>query len=191
MIIKWNSLYTELRIITCYTSRENEVRIHITGNAGSGKTTMTKELGLLLDVDVYGLDKVVWQQGWATRPSKERRKLEEALCQNPTWVIEGVSSVVRESADIIIFLDFSRSECYWRCLKRNWRYLFKSRPELPPHCPEIKIIPQLIKIIWQFPNTSRPKIIHGYDKKKQTFVTLNSNKDIESFLEEIRHKKRL
>jgi len=150
---------------------------------------MAKELGLLLGVDVYGLDKVVWQEGWVTRQSKERRKLEEDLCQNPTWIIEGVSSVVCESADVIVFLDFSRRECYWRCLQRNWRYLFKSRPELPAHCPEIKIIPQLIKIIWQFPSKSRPRIVGSYDKENQTFITLNSNKDIKSFLDGIRHNK--
>lgn len=167
------------------------MRIHITGNAGSGKTTLAKELGFLLDVDVYGLDKIVWQQGWGTRPLKERRRLEEDLCQKTAWIIEGVSSLVRESADVIIFLDFSRRECYWRCLKRNWRYLFKSRPELPDHCPEIKILPELVKIIWQFPSNSRPTIVGGHDKKNQTFVILSCNKDIESFLDEIRHNKRL
>jgi hypothetical protein len=152
---------------------------------------MAKKLGLLLGVDVYGLDKIVWQEGWATRPSKERRRLEEELYHNSAWVIEGVSSVVRESADVIVFLDFSRSECYWCCLQRNWRYLFKSRPELPAHCPEIKILPKLIKMIWQFPCQSRPRIISGHDNKNQTFVALSSNKDIESYLEEIRHNKRL
>ncbi|NRB40397.1 MAG: hypothetical protein HRU20_18335 [Pseudomonadales bacterium] len=152
---------------------------------------MAKEIGLLLGADVYGLDKIVWQEGWATRPSKERRRLEEELCQNSTWVIEGVSSVVRESADVIVFLDFSRSECYWRCLQRSWRYLFKSRPELPAHCPEIKILPKLVKIIWQFPSQARPRIISGHDNKNQTFVSLSSNKDIESYLEELRHNQRL
>lgn len=165
------------------------MRIHITGNAGSGKTTLAKELGFLLDVDVYGLDKIVWQQGWGTRPLKERRRLEEDLCQKTAWIIEGVSSLVRESADVIIFLDLPRRQCYWRCLKRNWRYLFKSRPELPDHCPEIKILPELVKIIWQFPSNSRPRIVGGHDKKNQTFVILNSNKDIESFLDEIRNNK--
>lgn len=167
------------------------MRIHITGNAGSGKTTMAKELGFLLGVDVHGLDKIVWQEGWITRPSKERRRLEEELCQKTTWVIEGVSSIVRESADVVVFLDFSRRECYWRCLQRNWRYLFKSRPELPDRCPEIKIIPQLIKIIWQFPSQARPRITRGHNKKNQIFITLSSNKDIDSYLEEIKHNMQL
>lgn len=167
------------------------MRIHITGNAGSGKTTMAKELGLLLGIDVYGLDKIVWQEGWIIRPPKESRGLAEDLCQKTTWIIEGVSSIVRESADVVIFLDFSRRECYWRCLQRNWRYLFKSRPELPDHCPEIKIMPTLVKIIWQFPSQARPKIISGHDMKNQTFITLNSNKDIDLYLDDIKHNKHL
>lgn len=167
------------------------MRLHITGNAGSGKTTMAKELGLLLGLDVYGLDNIVWQEGWLTRPAKETKKLTEQLCQKPTWIIEGVSSVVRESAHVIIFLDFSRSRCYWRCLKRNWRYLFKSRPELPAHCPEIKILPQLLKIIWQFPSRSRPKIMSAHHKQNQTVVVLTSNKEIHSYLQQIKDNKHL
>ncbi len=161
------------------------MRIHITGNAGSGKTTMAKKLGLLLGIPVYGLDKIVWQEGWVTRSPKERRKLETQLCQNTAWVIEGVSSVVRESADIIVFLDFSRRRCFCRCLQRNWRYLFKSRPGLPERCPEIKIMPQLLKIIWQFPNKAKPIIISEQDKETPIFIALNSNRKIESFLQEI------
>jgi hypothetical protein len=57
--------------------------------------------------------------------------------------------VVRESADLIVFLDYPRWVSFWRCAKRNWRYLFRSRPGLPENCPEIRIVPTLIRIIWQ------------------------------------------
>ena len=134
-------------------------RIHVTGNAGSGKTSAAKKIGASLDIPVYGLDQVVWRPGWNKTPPKEREQVERQLVSNSHWVIDGVSDTVRRAADIVILLDVGRPTCYWRCLRRNWRYLFHSRPELPSNCPEILIIPHLTKLIWNFPLLIQPKII--------------------------------
>lgn len=134
-------------------------RIHITGNAGSGKTTLANQIGSALKLPVFGLDRIVWQPGWKKTDSLLRSEAEEALIQKDSWVIEGVSARVRQAADVIIFLDVRRSTALVRCAKRNWKYLFSSRPELPKNCPEILIIPELIKIIWCFNRAVRPSIM--------------------------------
>ena len=51
------------------------MRIHITGNAGSGKSTFAKSIGDILGVHVYGLDKIVWKEGWKKTPLHERKSL--------------------------------------------------------------------------------------------------------------------
>jgi len=79
-------------------------------------------------------------------------------------VIEGVSQSVREAADIVIFLDVSRKTAFARCVKRNWKFLFTGRPELPDNCPEIFIFPYLLKIIWRFKTYVRPKILTDINK---------------------------
>jgi len=165
------------------------VRIHITGNAGSGKSTLAKEIGSELNLPVFGLDKVVWQEGWAIRPSGERKQLEHDLCQKPLWVIEGVSSLARESADVVVFLDFNRAKCYWRCARRNWRYLFSSRPGLPERCPEIRILPKLVKLIWKFSSVMRPKILSERKGKEQAFFWLTNEAEIKVFTAEVKHNK--
>ncbi len=118
---------------------ERPMRVHITRNAGSGKSTFAKTIGDTLGIKVYSLDKVVWREGWRSTPLDERKRLEEELVLKSRWIIEGVSSIVREAADVIIFLDVPRRLSYFRCVKRNWLYLFSSRPGLPDNCPEIKI----------------------------------------------------
>ena len=55
------------------------VKIHVTGNAGSGKTTLAAKLGDALELPVFGLDSVVWQPGWRKTPASERAGLEQAL----------------------------------------------------------------------------------------------------------------
>jgi len=163
------------------------MRIHITGNAGSGKTTLAKELGGFLKLDVYGLDKIVWMPNWKKTPSDKRKQLEQELIDKSQWIIEGVSSIARQSSDIIVFLDYPRHICLIRCIKRNWKYLFTSRPELPNNCPEIKIIPQLLKVIWQFPKVAKPFIIK--DLSGKDFVTVTNTYELNEFINEIRYNK--
>ncbi|MFT7214503.1 MAG: adenylate kinase family enzyme, partial [Granulosicoccus sp.] len=45
------------------------MRIHVTGDAGSGKTTLGKKIGAELNLPVFGLDQVVWQPGWTKTPA--------------------------------------------------------------------------------------------------------------------------
>jgi adenylate kinase family enzyme len=134
-------------------------RIHITGNAGSGKSTLAAKLGRSLDLPVYGLDQIVWQPGWRKSPADWRKDREAELVARPSWIIDGVSRPVLDAADYVIFLDVSRATSLVRCARRNWKYLFRSRPGLPENCPEVLIIPRLIKIIWGFPVHVRPGIL--------------------------------
>ena len=57
------------------------MKIHVTGNAGSGKTTLAAEIGSMLDLPVYGLDSVVWKEGWVITPKEERAAKENELAQ--------------------------------------------------------------------------------------------------------------
>lgn len=131
-------------------------KILVTGNAGSGKSTLSKKLEEKLKIKVYSLDKIVWQQKWKKTVDNKKKELIKELTNKDTWIINGVSSDVFNEADTIIFLDFPRKICYWRAFKCNWKYLFSSRPELPANCPEILIIKQLVVIIWNFHKNIAP-----------------------------------
>jgi len=165
------------------------MRIHITGNAGSGKTTLAKELGEILNINVFGLDKIVWKENWGITPKDERAYLEQNLTDKPEWIIEGVSSAVRKSADYIVFLDIPRNTCLKRGILRSLKNLFSSRQELPKNCPEIKIIHSLINLIWQFNKLAKPSIIN--DIKENSSFTITNNNELYNFVEAVRHNKLL
>ena len=133
----------------------------MTGNAGAGKSTVAARIGAALDLPVFGLDAIVWQPGWRKTPDPIKHARIRDLVSDDAWVIDGVSSIALDAADTIIFLDVPRRTCYRRVAQRNVRFLFRSRPGLPEHCPEILIMHRLAKIIWQFPRTVRPAILEN------------------------------
>ncbi len=142
-------------------------------------TTLAIKLGEALNVPVVSLDSVVWKKGWVPASKEERAIGEQSVIVGEHWVIEGVSKTVRESADYIIFLDVPRSVCMSRCFKRNFLYFFKSRSELPENCPEILIVPQLLKIIWNFPIIAKPIILESLERKKGVVISdLNQIDDL-------------
>ncbi len=135
------------------------MRINVTGNAGSGKTTVAKLLGARLGLPVFSLDSIVWLPGWTKRPSESRRFAEQQLVSGSEWVIDGVSSFVREHADLVLFLDVPTALCAWRGVTRAMRYFHRTRPELPPPCPDIVIVPRLLEIVFLFSSTTRSALL--------------------------------
>lgn len=160
-------------------------RIFITGNAGSGKSTLARRIGASLGIPVQGLDQVVWRPGWRKAEPDERAAAESALIAPAAWVIEGVSWTVLEAADLVIFLDVSRRTSYLRCARRNWRYLFRSRPGLPENCPELLIIPELIRIIWRFRERVRPRILSVLSERPTTSWIVRRPADLDQVLKQL------
>jgi adenylate kinase family enzyme len=163
-------------------------RINVTGNAGSGKTTLAATLGDLLALEVFTLDDIVWQSGWRKTPSGIRASRERAIAARPTWIVDGISQRIRDAADTIVFLDVPRRTSFQRCARRNVPYLFRSRPGLPPNCPEILIVPRLVQTIWRFPRLVRPAILSDFERWRgtKTLVHIQSDADVRFFLSTMR-----
>lgn len=152
-------------------------RIHITGNAGSGKTTLAAAVGRELSLPVYSLDSIVWQPGWRKTPRGRRMQLEQELTSRPSWVIDGVSKHVRESSDLVVLLDVPRRRCVWRASKRYVRHFAHTRPGLPLGCTEWRSLPKLLRIIWQFPTNAGLEIWQEAAENAKKYMFLSNSYD--------------
>lgn len=161
------------------------MRIHVTGNAGSGKSTLSQQIASELDLPLIEMDRIIWQPNWQRTPATNSRAQLIQLLQSESWVLDGVSRLGRQQADLIIFLDFPRYVCIWRCAQRNWRYLFSSRPGLPEQCPEWKIVPTLFRIIMAFPNAARVAILRDIVKSEGRAIIIKSSADLANFVKTI------
>ena len=90
------------------------------------------------------------------------------------------------AADLVVFLDVPRRVSLVRCARRNAPYLFRSRPDLPERCPEVLIIPKLLKIIWQFPTHVRPQLLADFTgDRRHALVRLRTREDFQAFRESV------
>lgn len=164
-------------------------RIVILGNAGSGKSTLSRILGARFDYPVTHLDRLFWGPGW-TKPVPEefRTKVRQAI-NAPKWVSEGnyprrTFDLRLPKADLIIWLNTPRIVCLFRVLIRSLRN--KKRPDMPVGCTE-EINSEFISFlqyVWNFENSYRPqieklRIIHGHNVP---VIHLKNKRQIKQFL---------
>ncbi|MDE0220029.1 MAG: hypothetical protein OXJ90_12225 [Spirochaetaceae bacterium] len=105
------------------------VRVQITGNSGSGKTTVAKLLAKALDADFVDLDALNWQPGWRALNDSDPAELERrflAATVGERWVASG--SYTRHCQrtfwprlETIVWLDLPLRLCVWRIIRRTWQ----------------------------------------------------------------------
>jgi len=103
------------------------MRILIIGNAGSGKTTMARQLasGTTPPTPVLSLDEIAWDEGVKRRPiERSIAELEAFIAANPAWIIEGCYAELAAHAlphcTELRFLNPGTETCAQRCADRHW-----------------------------------------------------------------------
>lgn len=111
-------------------------RIAIIGNAGGGKTTISKKLGEFYKVPVTHVDSIQYREGWAYTPENICAQMLNEIADGDSWLIDGFGNRAvlerrLEIADTVIFVDFPLYRHYWWAAKRQFRSWRGSRSELP------------------------------------------------------------
>lgn len=96
------------------------MKIRIIGHAGSGKTTLSKDLQTEYGFTSIPLDSFLKQKD----KKKRRRKLHDEMNKHDSWIIEGVQEQrwCRQTfteADLVIVLDYPLFVVQYRVIKRT------------------------------------------------------------------------
>jgi adenylate kinase family enzyme len=95
------------------------------GATGSGKTTFTRRIGELLDLEVVELDSIRHATGWDSTDWPEFRLIvtERLDAAARGWVTDGsysrISDVYLSRADTLIWLNLPWRVSFWRLFKRT------------------------------------------------------------------------
>lgn len=67
-------------------------RIHVIGNSGTGKSTLSRQLSKLLNIPYVPLDEVFWNPNWSAPSNEEFQSRVDVLLdqhRDTGWVIDG------------------------------------------------------------------------------------------------------
>lgn len=130
-------------------------RIAIIGNAGGGKTSLARKLGVILNLPVIHVDSIQYQNEWRRTPNEECDRLLIEAADKEQWIIDGFGNddiIERriDRAETVIFTDYPIWRHYWWALKRQLASRKGQRQELPDNCPEFTITytKKLIQVMW-------------------------------------------
>lgn len=164
-------------------------RVAVIGNAGGGKSLLSRKLGDALSLPVYEVDLVQWKPGWVRTPPEELARAYEQWLASPRWIIDGwggwdALAERFEKSDTIILVDFPIALHYWWAIKRQATCLFQSDPAWPPPgCPALPVTWRLLKLMWQIHRDYRPRLLELVDRFRQekSVVQLHSPGEMKRF----------
>ena len=150
-------------------------RVLVLGSSGSGKSTFARRLGEKLGLEVIHLDSHFWLPNWTNEADEEWDLKLKELLERDSWVMDGnyPSSLPQrlEYADTVVFLDYGRIKCLWRCVGRYLKHRGRNRPELAPGCYE-KIDWDFFKWIWNYPRNVRPNMLAAINGQSKVHVII-------------------
>ena len=136
-------------------------RVMVIGQPGSGKSTFARALGDVTGLPVVHIDMIHWQSGWRERSREEKDRLTRAVHARDAWIFEGGHSRTWPErlarADTLIWLDVPLPLRLWRVIRRAVTGLGRTRPDMPPGCPERlgRGFLEFLAYIWRTRRTSR------------------------------------
>ncbi len=137
-------------------------KIIVIGCAGSGKSTLSKELRDVMGLPLFHLDNIWWRPD-RSHISREEfdRKLDEILLTD-RWIIDGDYSRTYEmrfqACDTVIFLDYPFDVCMSGIKER----VGKNRTDIP--WAEQALDPELVKLAERYETDNRPVILSLLEK---------------------------
>lgn len=133
------------------------------GCGGAGKTTLSRELGELLDLPVIHIDGHYWREVAGERiesSAEEWASCHADLVGGQRWVIDGMKLGVLPDrlrrADTVIYLDLSTLACLSGIARRRFRFRGQVRPELGIYD---RITWQFLRWVLSFRRRQRPAIL--------------------------------
>ncbi|WP_413581054.1 adenylate kinase [Bdellovibrio sp. HCB288] len=145
---------------------ESPKKIAVIGNAGAGKTVLSRRLAQIHKLPLTHVDSIQFLAGMKIRPHKESISIISDVQNQNAWIIDGYGPLdILEKrlqlADRIVMIDLPLWRHYWWASKRQLQNLWSPRRELPEGCSEISWAQtkKLYKTIGTVHRLMRPELI--------------------------------
>ena len=171
--------------------KENKLKkILVIGCCGAGKSTFSKKLHSILNLEIIHLDQYYHKPNWEEPEKAEWEKIVNSLVQKPSWIMDGNFSgtmdVRIKSADTIIYLDYPTLKCFWRVIIRIFKYHGVVRSDMANGCKE-QFNLEFLHFVLTFNSKNRKRFIQKLNliKDEKKVLVFKTDKQADKFLAQI------
>jgi adenylate kinase family enzyme len=128
-------------------------KVAVFGNAGGGKSTLSRRLSAITGLPLYVLDKIQFQPRGAEVPLAEYQNAHQKILATDEWIIDGFGCMKTlwlrlDQADSLIFVDLPLPVHFWWVTKRLITGYFKPPTGWPERSPILKSSLSSYRVLW-------------------------------------------
>ncbi|RUR76001.1 adenylate kinase [Chlorogloeopsis fritschii PCC 9212] len=165
-------------------------KVAVFGNAGGGKSTLSKRLYQITGLPLHILDKIQFQSGGAEVPHEDYKRAHQQILVTDRWIIDGFGCMETlwqrlNEADTLVFVDLPLYVHGWWVTKRFITGYFKPPEGWPQNSPILRSSLTSYRVLWLCHKYLTPKY-REYIKQAQNVKSvyhLRSTKEISQFIE--------
>ncbi|MBW4565214.1 MAG: adenylate kinase [Mojavia pulchra JT2-VF2] len=173
-------------------------KVAVFGNAGGGKSTLSKKLSQITGLPLHVLDKIKYQAGGAEVPHEDYKRVHQQILATEQWIIDGFGCMETlwprlDEADTLVFVDLPLYVHGWWVTKRFITGYFQPPSGWPDNSPILKSSLTSYRVLWLCHKYLTPKY-RGYIEQAQNIKSvyhIRSTKQISQFFELIERQTKL
>ena len=170
-------------------------KVAVFGNAGGGKSTLSKKLSEITGLPLHALDKIKYQSGGIEVSPEAYRHAHRKILDADQWIIDGFGCLETlwerlSEADTLVFLDLPLYVHFWLVTKRWVTGYFKSPEGWPEQSPILKSSLSSYRVLWLCEKRLTPKYraYVGQAQSIKSVYHIRSTVQISQFLKLIQNE---
>ena len=170
-------------------------KVAVFGNAGGGKSTLSKRLSEITGLPLHVLDKIQYQSGGTEVPQEDYKRAHQQILVTDQWIIDGFGCMETlwlrlNEADSLVFVDLPLYVHFWWVTKRLITGYFKPPEGWPQKSPILKSSLTSYRVLWLCHKYLTPKY-RDYIEQAQSIKSvyhIRSTEQISQFFELIENR---
>jgi adenylate kinase family enzyme len=169
-------------------------KVAVFGNAGGGKSTLSKRLSEITGLPLHILDKIQFPEG-VEIPQEDYKRAHQKILMSDRWIIEGFGCMETlwlrlDEADSLVYVDLPLYVHFWWVTKRLMGGYFKPPDGWPEKSPIFKSSMNSYRVLWLCHKYLTPRYreyIHRVQSHKPVYH-ITTIEGISQFLESIQNE---
>jgi adenylate kinase family enzyme len=170
-------------------------KVAVFGNAGGGKSTLSKRLSEIAGLPLYVLDKIQYRSGGTEIPQEDYKRAHQKILLTDRWIIDGFGCMETvwlrlDEADSLVFVDLPLYVHFGWVTKRLIEGYFQPPEGWPEKSPILKSSINSYRTLWLCHKYLTPRYREYVEQvqSSKSVYHIRSTEQISQFLKSIENQ---